>query len=233
MTTYNGEKFVLKQVQSILSCLSGEDELIISDDGSIDNTLSIIRNIKDNRIKILHGPHKGINKNFENAILHCKGDFIFLSDQDDEWLPNKITETLKCFFTHNPILIMHDAVVLNDNELIIDKSFFAKRKVKHGVISNILKGSYHGCCIAFSRKLLPYIIPIPRAGFYHDQWIGILAEIYFKPFFLKKTLIKYYRRDNNSSTYEKCLPLRKQITNRIQLIELLIKHIRNNSKMFN
>ena len=83
MTSFNGEKHIKRQIDSILANLDTSDELVISDDGSTDRTIEIIQSLHDNRIVLVYGPKKGINKNFENAIYHCKGDYIFLSDQDD------------------------------------------------------------------------------------------------------------------------------------------------------
>ena len=85
MATYNGEKYIKKQIESILINLNKDDELIISDDGSKDKTLDIIKSIKDKRIKIISGPKQGVIKNFENALNNCTGEYIFLSDQDDIW----------------------------------------------------------------------------------------------------------------------------------------------------
>ena len=89
MATYNGAQFIKEQIDSILCQLSTEDELIISDDGSTDETLSIINSYKDNRIKVFqHKAAEGsafikATRNFENAMSHAVGDYIFLSDQDD------------------------------------------------------------------------------------------------------------------------------------------------------
>ena len=80
MATYNGEKFIKKQIESILINLEENDELVISDDGSTDNTKEIIVNIKDHRIKLIDGPQKGLKKNFDNAIQNTCGDIIFLSE---------------------------------------------------------------------------------------------------------------------------------------------------------
>ena len=103
MTTYNGQEFIMKQLTSILSQLSENDEVIISDDGSVDNTLQIIQNINDSRIILLRhksalkGKKNDINfkrrkciLNFENALSKAKGDIIILSDQDDIWYNNRV-----------------------------------------------------------------------------------------------------------------------------------------------
>ena len=71
MTSYNGEKYIKHQMESVLANLQEDDEVIVSDDGSSDKTLEIIQSFNDSRIKIVLGPGEGINKNFENAIKHC------------------------------------------------------------------------------------------------------------------------------------------------------------------
>ena len=96
LISYNGDKFIKKQILSILDQLRVKDELIISDDGSSDGTLSIVNSINDNRLKVFKGPALGINKNVENGINHCMGDFVMLSDQDDVWLPGRLK-----YFIHN------------------------------------------------------------------------------------------------------------------------------------
>ena len=111
MATYNGEKYIQEQIDSILKNLEKKDELIISDDGSNDGTIEIIKkNIKkDNRIKLINGPKRGVIKNFENALLNCNGDYIFLSDQDDIWLPNKVKTVMSYFEQDDKLIaIVHD-----------------------------------------------------------------------------------------------------------------------------
>ena len=100
MATYNGGKYIKEQIDSILLQLKEEDELVISDDGSIDDTVQIIKSYSDPRIRLFFHLKPSdqnewskpalISSNFENALRRAKGDFIFLSDQDDIWLPNKV-----------------------------------------------------------------------------------------------------------------------------------------------
>ena len=97
IATYNGGKFLGEQLQSILCQLGKDDEVIISDDGSTDNTYLLVMSIQDNRIKFYKHksdsfllPHEKATLNFENALKYAKGDYIFLSDQDDVWVENKV-----------------------------------------------------------------------------------------------------------------------------------------------
>lgn len=91
IATYNGGKYIKEQLDSILFQLGKDDEVIISDDSSTDDTLSILESYHDERIVILTNQkfHSPVY-NFENALKSAKGDFIFLSDQDDIWEPTKV-----------------------------------------------------------------------------------------------------------------------------------------------
>ena len=219
MATYNGEKYIKEQLDSILKQLNNNDEIIISDDGSTDNTINIINSYNDKRIRIIEGPHKGVKQNFANAISNCKGKYIFLSDQDDIWLDYKVDTVLKVFETTNCTCVVHDAQVFdsNTNEVIMD-SFFKFRNSKKGIIKNILKNSYIGCCMAIDKKIVDKIIPIPDDIEMHDQWIGIMCEKYGNSVFINDKLLKYRRHNNNQSKMNH-YSLPKMIKNRITFIK--------------
>lgn len=205
MATYNGEKYIYDQLNSIIKCLGKDDEIIISDDGSTDNTINIIKQFKDKRIKIFNGPKKGVIKNFENAISKCLGKYIFLSDQDDIWNKNKIEKILKEFEKDSTLtLVMHDAIVKNaDLSQKIFDSFFEFRKCKTGYFNNLYKNSYIGCCIAFKSEILKYILPFPIGIPMHDQWIGLMNELIGKSRFINDKLIEYRRHDMNVSNFDR------------------------------
>lgn len=200
MATYNGEKYIREQLTSIINQLGEDDEVIISDDKSSDNTTSIINEFieKDKRIKLIKGPCLGVIKNFENAISNCKNDYVFLSDQDDIWHDNKIESVLSCFEKTKADLILHNADIMQNGE-ISNQTFFEKRGVKKGIKNNILKNSYIGCCMAFKADMKKYILPFPENLPMHDQWIGIICEKYGKVEFIDTPLITYRRHDNNAS----------------------------------
>ncbi len=226
MATYNGEKYIVEQIKSILKNLSQEDELIISDDGSTDKTLFLINSFQDERIKIFKGPKKGVKQNFANALKHTNGEIIFLADQDDIWLFNKVTKVLEVFENTNCSCLVHDCSVVNEDlsEVLYD-SFFLYRKSKYGIIRNIYKNRYLGCCMAFRSKMKEKILPIPQNIEMHDQWIGLLCEKDGGVEFLKEILLKYRRHENNTSQM-KHYPLPKMIKNRYCLIKEYIKRIK-------
>lgn len=229
MATYNGEKYIKEQIETILNNLDDKDELVISDDGSSDMTIEIINKINDKRIKLLEGPRKGLKKNFENAIKNTTGDVIFLSDQDDIWMENKVEKVLECFNNNNYILIQHDAVVVDENDKVIYESFAEHRKVKTGVIKNLIKNSYHGCCIAFRKELIKEILPIPDNVYLHDEWIGIVAELNGKTYFLDEKLTKYRRHSENTSSF-KHLPVKEMFLNRVNYTKEIYKYNKNKEK---
>lgn len=200
MATYNGEKYIKEQIDSILLNLIKGDEIIISDDGSTDKTLDIIKEYKEERIRIIEGPRRGVKQNFANAIKHCKGKYIFLSDQDDIWMKNKVETVLKVFEEKKVSLVIHDCVVINNQYEVLYDSFFKIRSSKKGIWKNIWKNSYIGCCMCFEEALKEFILPIPNQIEMHDQWIGIMAEKKGRgSTFIRDKLIQYRRHDKNVS----------------------------------
>lgn len=225
LATYNGEKYIKEQIDSILKQLNNDDEIIISDDGSNDNTINIINSFNDKRIKIYDGPRNGVKQNFANAISKCTGSYIFLSDQDDIWMDNKVEIVLNNFEKENCSCIVHDCIVFDSNSnVILEDSFYKLRNSKKGIIKNIWKNSYIGCCMAFKNEIKEYILPIPNDIEMHDQWIGIICEKYGKSIFINDKLIKYRRHENNVSEL-KHHPLFTMIKNRWKFIFNLLELI--------
>lgn len=228
MITYNGEAFLREQLTSILSQLGTEDELVISDDGSTDGTLDIIEEFTNSPVptRLLTGPGNGIKGNIEHALRHCAGKYIFLADQDDVWAPNKVKEVMQCFKTEKASLVIHDAAVFTESiEAPVMDSFFAFRNSGAGIVKNLWKNSYIGCCMAFRRELLEKALPIPPKIEMHDQWLGILNDFYYKKsYFCNKPLL-YYRRhgDNNSDMHH--YGILKMLRNRIVFLGYFIRRI--------
>lgn len=226
MATYNGAKYLKQQIDSILSQLNSEDELIISDDHSSDDTLSIIGKYmqEDHRVKLFMNEESGVTSNFENAIKHTQNDIIFLSDQDDIWKPDKV-ETVKSYYKKNPKIqmIMSDITVV-DNELNKTiESFYQYRGSRTGVIKNIIKNSYIGCAMSFRKELKMQILPIPRNVPMHDMWIGLVADMNKSALLIPEKLIYYRRHDDTVTTVENTSSLKDKIVWRFQITNLLLK----------
>lgn len=203
MATYNGEKYIKEQLSSILSQLSEKDEIIVSDDSSTDKTVEIIESFQDKRIKILKkNKFRQPNLNFENALKYSKGDIIFLSDQDDVWIENKVEIILNQLKKYD--LIVSDAFITNEKLNITNESLFSEVNSNRGILKNIIKNTYYGCCMAFKREVLKKALPFPKTReIGHDLWLGIIADRYFKVKFLKEKLIYFRRHENTLTTIKK------------------------------
>jgi glycosyltransferase involved in cell wall biosynthesis len=226
MATYNGEKFIGRQLNSILDQLMVDDEVIISDDSSTDQTIEIIKKINDPRIHLLEKQKfQSPLLNFENALKEASGDFIFLSDQDDIWLPDKISRIIPLFNQYD--LILSDCEVVNEKNEQLQESFFKYRNSKPGFLNNLYKNSYIGCCMAFRREVLTYALPFPGNIHMHDWWIGLLVEAKGQVCFYPKPLISYVRHGGNASpTGESGYGLMKQIYNRYILLLEVTKRLK-------
>lgn len=223
MATYNGEKYIREQLESILKQLNEDDEIIISDDGSTDNTINIIKSFEDKRIKIFDGPRNGVKQNFANAIYNCTGKYIFLSDQDDIWCDNKINIVLKTFEKEKCMCIVHDCIVFDSsNDDVIYDSFYKYRNSGRGIIKNIWKNTYIGCCMTIDARMKNTILPIPNDIEMHDQWIGLLCEKEGKSLFINDKLINY-RRHNDNVTNMKHYSVWRMIKNRVRIMIKLIR----------
>ncbi len=207
LTTYNGEKHISEQLHSILCQLSDSDEIIISDDGSIDKTLDIIQSYNDDRLKLfLHKKDNNfpnysfykITKNVENALIHANGDLIFLADQDDIWIPTKVQSVIHEIGDN--LGLLHDCIVVDENENIIQTSYYKQNKSNSGVILNIFNSSYLGCCMVIKRELLAKALPFPSHPVPHDIWLGLIADCMGKMKMIDNKLIKYRRHGANLST---------------------------------
>jgi len=223
MATYNGSLFINEQINSILAQLGDTDELIISDDRSTDNTMELISKYKDARLKVVENKgDKGVCSNFENSLKLAKGKYIFLSDQDDMWFPNKIS--IMCSYLINHDLVNCDCIIVDDKLNVLARSYSEFIKSGNGFIKNFIKNRYIGNCMAFNRKILEVALPFPKAIPYHDWWIGLIAEMMFKPVFIEEQLGYHRRHDGNeSNTFDGKKPssLPEKIKKRYNLIRYL------------
>lgn len=226
IATYNGGNFIRPQIESVISQLEEYDEIVISDDGSNDSTKEIIMSFKDERIRLISnkGTH-GYTPNFQNALRHCKNDIIFLADQDDVWLNNKVSVCLASL--QDCDFVVHDAIVVNQDLETITPSYFRERRVFKHLVGNIIKFGYLGCCMAFRKNILNVALPFP-SNFRlstHDNWLFLVGCSYFRYKILTEPLILYRRHSSNVSTggHKNNLSVRFMIRYRLYLIWNLLK----------
>ena len=179
MATCNGARFIRPQLETILSQLGEDDELVISDDSSTDATLAIIREYADPRLHLFPGQQwRSPVFNFEFALRQASGDILVLADQDDVWLENKLAVIRELFAqeTARPYLVVLDAQVVDAEGRELYPSVLEKLHAGPGFWKNLYDNRYLGCCMAFSRDLLKTALPFPRRIPMHDMWLGQLCE---------------------------------------------------------
>lgn len=198
MATYNGSLYLRQQVKSILCQLSPEDELVVSDDGSRDDTLQILSSYNDNRIKVFSNQGKhGVVPNFENALRHARGDVIFLADQDDVWMPGKVEKVM--FVLQDYDFVVHNAEMVDGSLRSQGIDFFSLRHTRYGYWRNLWKMRYLGCTMAFKRETLRYILPFPKNILWHDMWAAAVLHLKFQGTLIDKPLMWYRRHGDNAS----------------------------------
>lgn len=225
LAAYFGEKYIKEQLESILAQIGSDDEIIISDDGSQDDTINILLSFHDNRIVILHNHGKhGFVGNFENALEHAKGDVIFLADQDDIWHPSKVQRVLAALEDND--IVVHNAELIDGSGKSLGETYYSTLHHHSGFWANLLKSRYLGCCMAFRKEVLRYCLPFPKGVVAHDYWIGMMGMTKYRSIFINDVLISYRRHgDNASSSSEKSNNslYYKIVTKRMGLLSNIIK----------
>jgi glycosyltransferase involved in cell wall biosynthesis len=181
MATYNGERFLRRQMETILPQLGDGDELVISDDSSTDSTPTLLAEYAaaDPRIRLFTGnTFRSPVFNFEFALRQARGEIIVLADQDDVWLDNKLATVCDLFARQQarPYLVVLDAQVVNEAGEELYPSVLGRLNAGPGLLKNLYDNRYLGCCMAFSRDLLARALPFPRLIPMHDMWLGQLCE---------------------------------------------------------
>lgn len=202
MATYNGQKYIKQQIDSIICQLGENDELVISDDHSSDKTAEIVQSFNDKRIKFFYNElKKGVTHNFENAMQKSKGDVIFLADQDDVWLPGKL-KAMTCFMEEGGYDVVECNCALVDENLNVTKpSYYGEDfPQKKSVFGNFVKNSWLGCCMAFKRSAFLAASPIPEKASAHDLWLCLYMQMHCKCGYMSDVL-QLYRRHSNTVSF--------------------------------
>jgi GT2 family glycosyltransferase len=220
MAAYNGEKFIGAQLSSILSQLGLQDEVVIVDDCSTDNTIKRIQALNDGRIRLIqHTVNQGVVATFEQALRSATGDILFLSDDDDIWDQNKVKRYVDVFEARPEVQIVTSRIRLIDEEgtPIINERITRKGRFIPGFWNNVYKNHYQGSAMAIRASLLGRVFPFPlRPAFLHDVWIGTRSDLTGgTTAFIEEELL-FYRRHNGN--YSRRLSLWKQLRVRAELL---------------
>ncbi len=202
VATYNGEKYIKKQIDSLLSLNYKNKEIIVSDDNSTDKTYDILKQY-GNKIKLIKNPQKGLNSNFVNAIKQCSGEYIALCDQDDIWEKNKLEILLEHIddfdLVHGGVSIIDDEDNYHNNKSL-HKSYEIDKTNFYQFSDFIKENSVLGCTSLIRTSFLKKYLDIPNNIIYHDWWIVLNAIKNGKGIvYIDNEIIKYRQHNNNTA----------------------------------
>jgi len=224
MAAYNGGPFVEAQLESILTQLRPDDEVVIVDDGSKDDTVGRIEQMGDERIRLLrHRGNEGVVQTFEDALRSATGEILFLCDDDDVWAPTKVLRFLEVFKSRPDVKIVASRVrMIDENDRPLpDSRINREGKFIAGFWRNFYMNHYQGSAMAIRASLLGRVLPFPaRRSFLHDVWIGTRNDLIGgKAVFIEEDLLYYRRHINNASRT-------KSLVGQLQTrLDLLLAHL--------
>lgn len=205
LATYNGAAYLKEQLNSFLAQTLLPHELVVSDDASTDNTMSILEHFARTapfEVTLLrNGRRVGHERNFERAMACCTGDLIFLSDQDDVWLSEKVATVAAEFYSQPNV-----SVVINDlhiaNAVLEPTGHTVVEQIRSsGMWGESGKGFVVGCASAFRGALKELVIPIPPLNYGHDRWLHAIAHAIGGRYVLERPLQFFRRHGGNASTW--------------------------------
>lgn len=178
MATFNGEAWVGEQLRSILEQLGPEDEVVVVDDDSADATVEAVQAFGDPRVRVIRNlVNRGHVRTFERALENAQGDIVFLSDQDDVWVPGRVDTMVSSL--SGSLTVATRFVLLTQPGAPVTSSWkqrgplFAARS-----IAGITLGGRpcFGCAMALRRSMLTIVLPFPANTEAHDLWIALAAN---------------------------------------------------------
>jgi glycosyltransferase involved in cell wall biosynthesis len=232
MASYNGQKHILRQLDSLAAQTRVPDELVLCDDGSEDDTISIVEsfarsapfpvNIHRNDARL------GYRANFMRAAGLCQSDLIAFSDQDDYWKPKKIAEGIKPFSDPDMLLSYHNADVVKSDGVHIGT--LASRAASRPILLPLSSGPFWPYALGFSQVFRRSLLSLsdlwpksrdvydPDEPVGHDQWFFFLASVLGKIAYLEQRLVDYTQHEHNTYGWRPT-----------SLRQSLLKHFRDRS----
>lgn len=240
LATYNGEKYLKPQLDSILAQTYSNFRLIISDDLSSDNTRKILEEYskKDNRIFLyFQEKNLGVIKNFEFLLKKVEAEYYMFSDQDDIWKESKIEKSIKKIEETKSDLVYSDLEVVDEDLRVIYKSYwklkgiYKKIKKYNNFESLYLNNFVTGCTILSKKKLIDTFLPLPNTSKYvlHDYWIPLIISQKGKISYIEEPLIKYRQHKNNKIGSKK---RSDELNNLVEIRNLFIDVKKQHFKVF-
>jgi len=206
MATYNGERFIYEQLDSIIKQLTSKDEIIIVDDCSTDETIKIIERFNyDNLLIYENDKNEGVNYSFGRAISKATKDIIFLSDQDDIWTGGRVKKMLERINQSGCALISSNFHSIDDQgldfEFLVDGAhpINSNKHLKNIIDIFIGKTNYYGCAMAFKKEIVSLICPIPSYVESHDLWVALVGNLIKSNLHIDDVSLLKRAHDNNAT----------------------------------
>lgn len=213
LATYNGGNYIREQLKSIFNQSYKDFTLIIRDDLSTDNTLSIIEEFRvlyPEKIIVLTDElgRLGASNSFMTLLKYSNADYVMFCDQDDVWLENKIELTIKKMKGEEkgkinfPLMVFTDLKVVDEKMEIISRSFWDYQKLDISIIQNwkklLAQNVITGCTIMINKYAKQIVLPFKFENkIMHDQWIGVNVSKYGEIYFIENPTILYRQHSNN------------------------------------
>jgi glycosyltransferase involved in cell wall biosynthesis len=217
LCTYNGEKYIRQQLDSILSQSMFVDEIVICDDCSKDSTCTILESYayRFPQIRLIKNEKNvGFRKNFENALIECKGDFIFFSDQDDLWHGDKVKKTVDYLNGSGNYGVFSDGILIDQDNNEMGLTLFSYNMlspyISKGLLDNYtfeilcLKDNFvTGAALAITKEAKDMVIPFKTSQcILHDMWIALRLSSCHKLGYIDETLISYRIHPNQECGFD-------------------------------
>lgn len=246
LATYNGQKYLAEQIDSILSQSYQDWQLLIRDDESCDDTPSIIRDYTakyPSKIKLIedNSGHLGVSSNFQRLLEKSTSEYIMFSDQDDVWLPSKIEATLNLMkvtekeYPNKPILVHTDLKVVDSQLRTIAESTWQYQGTSPETGNDLHKVIFQnvatGCTIMINREAKASSLPIPKEAVMHDWWIIINVAKHGKVVYIPDQLVLYRQHSNNVVGANKATGTRGNIWSFLKNLPSLKKRLLNHYRM--
>jgi glycosyltransferase involved in cell wall biosynthesis len=214
LATYNGERFIERQLDSILPQIHSGCRLLVRDDGSSDKTVPILKRFaaqQPDRIVVLDDgcPRQGACQSFARLLRHSDADYVALCDQDDVWLPGRIDRPLeriqaveKRHGTDMPVLAHTDLVVVDQNLRTISPSFWSYSNLDssggRGLNRLLVQNAVTGCASLMNRALVRLASPIPNTAVpMHDWWLALVASAFGRIESIPEATVLYRQHPRN------------------------------------
>lgn len=211
LSTYNGEKYLKEQLDSILSQSFNDFKVLVRDDGSTDSTIAILKEYEKmypNKINLIEDDEGNLrsSRSFMKLLENSDSEYVMFCDQDDVWLPEKIEMTLKKIiemkqeFGDIPLLVHTDLVVVDESLSMINNSFFKFQKIdpcRDSFNNLLMQNVITGCTVMINKELVQKCLPIPDGVIIHDWWAGLVVSKFGRIGYLSQTTIQYRQHRAN------------------------------------